>query len=172
MSAFRTKASNLEDEFVQRVINKKGTFLDIGCGYGGPGNNTLVLEEEGWTGTLIDSNQPMMEHNATLRKCRLCVANLPNVNWFELLGIPQNQELTIDYISISSSDNILEIVRNFPWNKIWFRTLTLKHDEVNNGPAIKEETRRILAQNRYLMVAGDVCYDFCYKRFKSSGCYL
>jgi hypothetical protein len=165
MSAFRTKSSDLEDEFVQRVIKEKGTFLDVGCGYGGPGNNTLVLEEEGWKGTMADSNQQMMQHNSTLRKCRLCVADLTKVNWFELLSIPQNQELTIDYISFSSSDNVLEIVRNFPWNKIRFRVLTIKHDEVNNGPVIKEEIRRILAKSGYLMVAGDVCYDFCYKPF-------
>lgn len=170
MRQIKTTSADHEDEFAYRLLTDsdegfKGTFLDVACGNGRHSNNTFTFEEAGWKGTLVDSRREVMEHNTRIRKSRLCVANPVSVNWHELLQKKAEDILVIDYISFNMDENILEAVKNFPWSTIRFRVLTLKHNEFMNGPAVKEATRRILAEAGYFLLAGDICNDSLYQPF-------
>jgi len=167
MAKFKTTSSDHEDEFVHRLLTEenptfKGTFLDIGCGNGRHSNNTYTLEEAGWTGVLVDEHKEYADHNAKFRKNRCVSANLSTADWADLLGIDTESVITADYISFRSQ----EAFRNFPWSTIRFRVMTLKHNSAEKGPAYRDETRRELLKRGYLLLAGDVCYDFCYQPFE------
>jgi SAM-dependent methyltransferase len=154
MRHIKTTSENHEDEFAHILLTKgnpsfKGTFLDIGCGHGRHGSNTYTLEEAGWTGWMLDTNKDLMMFNSKFRKCKTFYLDNYNINWTDV--IPS----MVDYISCRDS----AAVRTFPWNTIRFRVLTINHGEY------KEEFRRVMAENKYVLLASDVCNDFSYQPF-------
>lgn len=76
-----------QDLWVLEVFKNKsnGYFLDIGCGHWKNLSNTLLLEQNGWTGLGIDPYAQGYENrpSTTLCKCVLYSEKLENIDFIE-----------------------------------------------------------------------------------------
>jgi len=164
-----SNSSDLQDEFAYRVIignhihgggkqeDYKGTFLDVGCGHGFHHNNTLIMEQLGWTGYLIDNNQDLINHNKTIRKAKSICMDVTNPNWDMI------KETNIDYLSFDVDDATVIAVEKFPWEKIRFKVITIEHDAYRVGNMARDVIRETMKKHGYFCVAYDVMAAGCHK---------
>lgn len=160
MRRFKTVSRDYQDEFVQRLFEgKPGYFFDVACNNGRHSNNTFILEQEGWIGTLIDDSKALMDMNSKFRRQRCCVADLRQTNFYELLNadsrVPrgQNMEIHIDYLSIGPSMSVEAIIKGFPWNLCRFKVMTFHH---HGAESLKKEMRNLMMTKGYMLLAGDI----------------
>lgn len=132
-----------QDVFVRKLIPRIGTFLDIGCGdyqY----SNTLALEQDGWSGTLLDVGDgagkdrlnPFIRDDAKTHKW-----DLPPM---------------IDYLSLDVDESTLEALKNLPLKSTRFKVITIEHDAYRFGDTLRGPQRKILKELGYTLVCGDV----------------
>lgn len=138
-----------QDRFVHFMIPRPGTFLDIGSG--GPDiNNTLALEELGWTGFLIDCSQEALEASKG-RKARFFLADSRIVDWSFLPS-------RMDYLSFDVDQAMLETMNMFPFSKARFNVITMEHNlyypEVYQG--LQAAQRAKLSWLGYKLVCSNV----------------
>jgi hypothetical protein len=136
-----------QDVFVRLIYGPdfKGTFLDIGCA-GDLYSNTKALEEEGWTGTLVDIDpyaghgrkEPFICGDATK-----CVFNFLSKR--------------IDYLSLDVDENSLAALKNLPLDTTRFSVITIEHDAYRFGDKLWPGEREILKAKGYSLVCQDVC---------------
>lgn len=135
-----------QDVFVRLVLgNKPGTFLDIGCA-GDQYSNTKALEEEGWTGWLVDFDL----YAGRGRSSRFY--NLDVTKPFKL-PLPSH----IDYLSLDVDENSLAALKNLPLDKTRFWVITIEHDQYRFGDKLYPEERAILMAHGYQLICKDVC---------------
>jgi len=164
-----------QDKFAYTVLSGKrnGTYLDIGCGVAtevftghNGGNNTVNLFRElDWKGYGfdIDINNVRSWNDSRCTKDPIgnkCFwEDVTKVDWN--LFISQNELLqdTIDYISFDVDDATVEAVKNFPWDKIRFRAMTIEHDAYRVGSQTKEFIKETLFKHGYDLVCEDVNVD-------------
>ncbi len=163
---FATCSSDLQDEFVMRLLNDKnpafcGTFLDIGCGHGYKGNNTFLLEARGWKGYLVDIDAEAYEWNVKNRDSSKSVCtDVTTCDWNEILGKKSEEMRVFDYISFDVDEATMDALRNFPWDTVRFRVMTIEHDMYRFGPMARNCIRILMEEQGYTLVCADVCAGF------------
>ena len=134
-----------QDIFVRLILGEKpGTFLDIGCA-GDVFSNTKALEEEGWTGWLID-----VDPNAAKGR----------KNPFFQMDVRQGHivpPFDPDYLSLDVDEASLSALLNIPLKQIHFKVITIEHDAYRFGNALREGERASLMSLGYQLVCKDVC---------------
>jgi hypothetical protein len=135
-----------QDIFVRLIYGPdfKGTFLDIGCA-GDQYSNTLALEQEGWTGTLIDQDSKAAKGRTSRFICTDAVRFT--------FKLPEY----INYLSLDVDENSLDALRNLPLNTTRFGIITIEHDAYRFGDRLRPFERDILISHSYLPVCMDVC---------------
>jgi hypothetical protein len=128
-----------QDLWVLSLI-KKGTFLDIGCRGPKDINNTLLLEENGWTGVSID-----IEDYSEAWKDRKTQFICADAITFDYRSI-QNGSALVDYLSLDIEGNgdrfkALEKVINDGFE---FKLITIEHDSYRVDPELEREPQRKL----------------------------
>lgn len=163
--------------------DQPGWFVEIGGFDGVTLSNTLLHEQQGWTGLLVE---PLPEHYSALVKARSCatlncaigrepedhtafrhvpdapeLSRLENVvpdDLHEAADSRQEHELiethtitiakalqlanapaVIDYISLDTEGNELEILQSFPFDEYEVRSLTVEHNQSQPRQAEIEE---------------------------------
>lgn len=136
-----------QDIFVRRVLGTTpGTFLDIGCA-GDQWSNTKALEEDGWTGWLVDTDP-----NAAKGRGNFICADATKMKWSEGFFPPK-----IDYLSLDVDENSLDALKNLPLDATRFRVITIEHDAYRFGDKLRDGERAILTAHGYQLVCKDVC---------------
>jgi hypothetical protein len=134
-----------QDIFVRALLGTApGTFLDIGCA-GDQWSNTLVLEEEGWTGTLVDCDC----NAARFRKSPFICDDAAKHKF--VLG------LAIDYLSLDVDEASARALLNLPLAHTLFRVITIEHDAYRFGNVLRHAERETLAAFGYVLICKDVC---------------
>lgn len=159
-------SADLQDEFVARILGNKGTFLDVGCGHGFDGNNTLALEKLGWDGAMVDFNKENYEWNKVNRKAKSFCEDVTTCDWNSIVGKKPDDVVTYDYISFDVDDATVPAVQHFPWSTVRFRLMTIEHDAYRVGGATRQIIRDIMAKHGYMLLAADVCADFNYEPYE------
>lgn len=143
-----------QDKFVNLMLGDiKGFFLDFGCGDGisqhNPcGNNTLLLEENGWNGLSIDLDAHLINIFKTYRKTNCEALDLLNCNINDLL-VKYNCPSVIDYFSFDIDGASEDVIKKIPFDKFKFKIITFEHDLYAIGAKTKNTAFEILSSNGY-----------------------
>lgn len=132
--------------------NAGGFFLDLGAAHPWDGNNTVRLEEMGWTGWRFDIN-PHVANIHTTRKSPLIIADITTFPWHKPAPY-------VDYISFDVDEGTVGAIDNFPWDDVRFGCMTFEHDKRSRPECLRQQAMDCALANRgYLCVARDVCYE-------------
>jgi len=148
----------LQDIFVLSLFKKdyKGIFIDIGCQLPEQINNTLLLEENGWTGISLDvidySNEWKIRKTPFIKVDALdCDYNL----LFEKYNIPK----VIDYLSVDIEGDGLRYLalKHIIEFKCEFKVITIEHDSYRGYNLSEREPQRMLLTNmEYFLLCDNV----------------
>lgn len=154
-----------QDLFVYNILGRKknGTYLDVGCGccidiFTGKnnGSNTLLLYNLGWRGIGFDIDTNFKRIWNINRNDDIYIEDLTIVNWENIIDENKILKNTIDYLSFDIDDATIPGIKNFPFDKIRFRVITIEHDSYRVGNETKNELRKILKENGYELLCSDV----------------
>lgn len=150
------KSQARQDEAVYRILRgRPGTFFDVGSHDPIRINNTVCLEQQGWTGYLFDCDPRWAEPSARLRTSPFLCADVSTFDWRGFLtakGITR-----IDYLSFDVDEASLVTLRRFPFDQVSFQVCTIEHDRYRFGEAVATEMRDILGRHGYTLLCKDVC---------------
>jgi SAM-dependent methyltransferase len=120
-----------QDIFVLNFFEKKaGYFLDLGCGNGFNhpcGNNTLLLEQNGWEGISIDIDQGAVNHFNKNRKTKALRKDLSKESLADILR-ENNAPKVIDYMSFDVDQASEHVLASLPLDEYVFRFVTFEHN--------------------------------------------
>lgn len=126
-----------QDLFVNHFIPNKGYFIDIGCGDPIDGNNTYSLEENGWTGLLIDFSLESINKARISRKNPAFHKDITTIDWISFLE-ENNVPSAIDYLSIDVDDCNPRVLEKFPFDLYKVKIITYETDVYIRGQQRKE----------------------------------
>jgi SAM-dependent methyltransferase len=155
-----------QDMFVLTMLNGKtdGRWFEIGCGHPWHSNNTLLLEEVGWTGVSID----FLKENTDkwgVRKTVPILADALKLDYEELM------DGDYDYlqIDIEPALNTFNVLMMIPFETHRFAVITFEHDYYYS-PEFRERSRAYLRSHGYVLVASDIAADR-YNSFEDWWCH-
>ena len=134
-----------QDIFVRRILgeNKPRFFLDIGCA-GDQYSNTLALEQEGWTGILVD-----VDDTAKGRKTPFVRGDATKIR----LPLPDY----VDYLSLDIDFGTYDALVNILSHGVKFGIITIEHDAYRFGDELRVPERALLNAAGYTLICADVC---------------
>lgn len=144
-----------QDVFARYVLDRKGTYLDIGSFRPTYHNNTRTLELEGWTGLSIDYNDYTEEFKQK-RNNPFLHADVTNMNWEATMNQFPFLEQTVDYISFDVDQATRPAFDRFPFDKIKFAAMTIEHDQYSVGTQLRDYLREKLTALGYVLLCADV----------------
>lgn len=140
-----------QDIFVSSLIKGKNkTFVDIGCQLPNNINNTLLLEQNGWTGISLDIMNYSEEWK--IRNTPFVVGNALTMDYatlFDNHSLPK----TIDYLSVDiegNGDRFRALKQVFESNRD-FKIITIEHDSYRGY-----ELTEAIPQREFLLSKGYV----------------
>lgn len=148
-----------QDRFALKLIGKGGYFLDIGAGwdYSGVNSNTLLLEQNGWSGICVEGDHASAERRSSKKGPRCVVENvyIPQTTILELLQ-RNNAPKVIDYVNIDIEPSSLTGLENFPFDQYDAKVITFEHDLYRLGPEQKETAYNILTNHGYVRLCENI----------------
>lgn len=134
-----------QDVWVRRILgeNKPRFFLDIGCA-GDQYSNTLALEQEGWTGILVD-----VDDTAKGRKTPFVRGDATKIR----LPLPDY----VDYLSLDIDFGTYDALVNILSHGVKFGIITIEHDAYRFGDELRVPERALLNAAGYTLICADVC---------------
>ena len=145
-----------QDMFVLTMLNGKenGKFVEVGCGDPFFGNNTVLLEDLGWTGISIDIDSNITKKFAEHRTSQVITADATKLDYSSLLSGDY------DYLQIDCDPalNSLQVLLRIPFEKCRFAVITFEHDGYCSD-GIKERSRAYLESLGYELVVTDIAPD-------------
>lgn len=163
---------------------KKGYFLEIGAYDGIKFSNSLLLEENGWEGLLIEAN-PI--HENSIKKFRknpyliTAIAGYDgqigfensnctgakisnkgitvNCSRLDTLFSINNVPRKIDYMSLDIEGYESEALKTFPFMTHICSLITVEHNLYCDGPENKNKINEILTSNGYKLYRDNVCCE-------------
>jgi hypothetical protein len=154
----KTYAQVCQDQFALTLVGKNGYFLDLGAGWdhSGINSNTVLLEENGWSGICVEGHGPSHAYRLTRTK-RAHVLNvyIPQTQIKDILD-EYNAPKTIDYISVDIDPMSMIALDNFPFDEYEFKVMTFEHDTYRNGPEQKDQAYALLTEKGYVRLCNDI----------------
>jgi hypothetical protein len=134
-----------QDIFADFLINdqRKKTFLDLGCNHPINSNNTIYLENKGWSGVIsdIDAN---LENNfiESKRKCLFRTADLADPKQLNDLCDFYIEHFGnyVDFLSFDVDAATIKVLENFPFDKLSFGVMCFEHDTYWQNTANAKKT--------------------------------
>ena len=158
MATFTSYSQCGQDMFAYSMCaTDSGTFLDIGACYPMSSNNSYGLECKGWSGITIDNYADYAKEYAGVRKAPLTVLDMTTIDWNGFIAAHPMLLKTVDYLSFDIDAASLPVLRNFPFDRLTFRAMTVEHDVYLRGDTARREMRAILQGAGYDPIATDVC---------------
>jgi len=132
-------AAQGQDRLVKALVREPGFFLDIGCCHPCRSNNTFALEQAGWRGLCLDTDQTCLDRYPAVRKTPAvnfdCLASTKA--WLRLLEMFEVPPV-IDYMSVDVDDANLQVMQNFPFEQYEFKVMTFETDVYRIGSKLKD----------------------------------
>jgi hypothetical protein len=162
----KSHSLDLQDIFVLTATNgmKNGTFLEIGSHLPVNNNNTYNLEIQfNWSGVSIDLFEEFKNEWDIHRPNTIFIAtDALKIDYEKLLFEYFPSKDIIDYLQldIDPSMNTLSALKRIPFDKFKFRTITYETDFYAEGDVARNESRKILSNLGYELVAEDVLTSY------------
>jgi len=151
----RSYSKECQDLFAYYLVGSNGTFLDLGCWYPDNANNTMLLEEIGWSGLLFDVNMHAINACCKLRSSRaFCVDVTSNV--FEIVLDEYWSGHHFDYISLDVDKASFSVLEKILARGITFKCMTFEHDYYALGDILRKPSREALRNYGYVLLFEDV----------------
>lgn len=144
-----------QDVFARYVVDRKGTYLDIGSFRPTYHNNTRTLELEGWKGLSIDY-QDFSEEFKQKRNNPFLHADVTTINWDTVFAQHPILKGPIDYISFDVDEATRTAFDRFPFDKVKFAAMTIEHDQYRFGTELRDYLRSKLTALGYVLICADV----------------
>lgn len=129
---------------------KSGTFLDIGCNHESFHSNTYGLEQEGWTGLMVDIVNGCESRKGTFIQCD--VTRPTDRLLFAYSQLPP----VVDFLSLDLDDATIPSLAHLPFSTSKFRVACVEHDRYRIGPDVQTALRIFMSEMGYQMVCSDV----------------
>jgi hypothetical protein len=154
-----------QDVFARYVIDRIGTFLDLGSFRPTYHNNTRILELQGWKGLSIDY-QDFGEEFKQKRTTPFLHADVTTIDWNKTIEQFPFLKETVDYISFDVDGATRSAFDLFPFDKIKFACMTIEHDQYRVGTELRDYLRKKLTELGYVLICADVVMpDSPYEKF-------
>lgn len=147
-----------QDRFAYYLIGEKGTFLDIGCYHPTQWNNTIALEEAGWTGLMFDIREKWVNLCTQFRTSKVFCVDVTTDEFTSILNDNLDTKC-IDYISLDADDGSLGGLSQLLNNGYKFKCMTFEHDYYDRGNVLKTPSSAILKEWGYVPLFEDVRLD-------------
>lgn len=148
-----------QDLFALTLHPDPGYYVDFGCGDGlddPNGGNTLLLEQNGWTGLLVDASEELIFRAIKNRPNSKCIkAFLPDDNIKDIL-LKNSVPNVIDYLSIDTDPANSPTVKAFPFDEYEFKIATIEHDKYAMGPNEQKIILDFLRDKGYTRLCADI----------------
>lgn len=150
-----------QDIFVLKLLGPSGFFLDFGCGDGNSfpcGNNTLLLEQNGWSGLSFDIDQNSINAFDKTRKTKAVCVDLTK----NLKSILQenNCPKVIDYFSFDVDEATDAVLDSFPFGEYTFKFISFEHNlYLPQYRGLKERSQEIFFKHGYKLLIDNVCFN-------------
>ena len=156
MSDFVSRSQAGQDKWVYETLGPGGFFVDLGCNHPVLINNTYALEQVGWTGILVDTDDSCIRQCWTHRTSIALRADLtqPHEFWPTLPG-------HMDYLSLDVDESTLAALRHIPLDRIQFKLATIEHDSYRLGTEPRDAIRAIMHHHGYKIAFADVTHEGC-----------
>ena len=155
----RTQSEVLQDIFalcIDEISNLK-SYLEIGAGDPIEGNNTLILEQNNWTGISIELDKTLVEEFAKKRYNHIICGDATKLDYEKLLDrYFAEKEIAFLQIDIDPAEQSLLVLTKIPFHIYKFACIVFEHDKYRNGTYIRNMQRQILHNLGYLLLAADV----------------
>lgn len=159
----RNYSQSWQDLFVLTVLQgqRKGSYLEVGGHVPVSNNNTCLLQEKfGWRGVSIEldaSHMPAWQQHRP--DSQFVIADALAIDYTKALPLWFDvQSRRIDYLQldIDPSSNTLAVLKRLPLDDWRFSVITFETDAYTQDIRARDESRVILAEQGYVLVAQDV----------------
>lgn len=149
-----------QDMFVLTMLDGKrnGTYVEVGGDHGVVISNTYLLEDQfDWKGIAFEIEEDRAEGYSSLRKNECMCADALEVNFSEIFK-QRSFPKQIDYLQldIDPASQTLKCLKNIPLDEYRFSVITFETDIYRDGADIAEESRQILLDFGYELIAKNV----------------
>ena len=147
-----------QDAFAYERCGRKrdGTFLDLGCWQPVTSSNSLALEQMGWHGIMVDSDPEYTQMcKDWKRTSHIITARAEDVDWKKVCA-QHGFGPVIDYLSLDVETAELETLQKLHVAGLSFRVMTVEHNRYSHGDAERDEQRRYLYSQGYILTVPDV----------------
>ena len=145
-----------QDLFAKKLIGENGFFLDIGCDHPSRGNNTKLLEENGWNGLAFDKGANLQFWEQEGRRATTYNVDACSEDFIDILKTHKIKE--VDYISLDIDEDSFGCLKNLVSADIQFKCMTLEHtwNLHNMDLNCVEDSRKLLTNCGYKILFKDV----------------
>jgi hypothetical protein len=141
-----------QDVWVLQKIGNKGFFVDIGAHDGVESSNTYALEKAGWSGICVEPNEAAVNKYTVRRRWEVMYAGRGKV----IPGMPA----IVDYLSIDVDGEDEQVLKEFPFDKVYVRLITIEHNQYLEGFERQQRIYEYLSKQGFLRTNKDVkCLD-------------
>jgi hypothetical protein len=153
-------SAQFQDKFISNIFEYKqqGCFIDIGSADAILCNNTYLLESEyDWNGICIEFDSKYNKSYES-RKCNFLNQDATDISYDELFR-EYNIPYIIDYLSLDIDELSYKVLNILPFDKYKFKVITIEHDYYLHGDKYRNEQRKILNNNGYMLLCEDVLVE-------------
>lgn len=163
----RNYSQSWQDLFVLTALQgqRDGFYLEVGGHVPVNNNNTYLLQEKfGWSGVSIEldaSHMPAWQRDRP--NSQFVIADALVIDYTKALPLWfGTQSRRIDYLQldIDPSSNTLAVLKRLPLDDWRFSVITFETDAYTQDIRARDESRVILAEQGYILVAQDVSVLF------------
>jgi hypothetical protein len=147
-----------QDVFVANILNFKenGFYIDVGANDSKISNNSFYFSDSlKWKGICVEYDPSYISSFSNRKNCTILQQDATSINYKDLF-IKNNFPKEIDYLSLDVDTKSLEVLRILPLDEYQFKVLTIEHDFYLYGDLYQSEQRKILKDNGYSLICGDV----------------
>jgi len=146
-----------QDLFVDYMLDSnEGYFVDVGSHDPKFINNTLMLEQKGLKGLLLDVAPRWIEMAKQERSAKAVQVDLATVNFTDVLLDNECPKL-IDYLDLDIDGGTFKVLQDIDFDTFTFKVITIEHDYyMNKNDYDRCAMRQILQSAGYELVCADV----------------
>jgi hypothetical protein len=154
-------SKHFQDLFVLSIFKgkKNGTYLEIGSGDPFVHNNTALLETEfDWKGISIDNSPALCYNFKENRHNTVICADATQIGYEDLFDKHCVGHI-VDYLQIDCDEVSIDILKKIPFKTHKFGVITFEHDSYRLGTGIRDEVRKYLEKQGYVLLVNDVAFN-------------
>ena len=146
-----------QDRFVSKILKNKnhGYYVDIGSCDSFLSNNTYFFSTLDWSGICIEINSIYNGSYINRNNCKYINEDATKIDYSKIFK-DMNSPSVIDYLSLDVDTKSLDVLKLLPFGSHIFKVITIEHDSYIYGDTYKSPQRKILSDNGYLLLFGDV----------------